>query len=212
MPRSRGRLAAWLFAVFLFASTIPVARAHAQAPHVPCPVLSARSSVEYVTAGEFAGTYRYKIDLTWDLGRRDPTHLDILVGLLDCACVCDPRLFRFVTPAGTSNGVNLSGACLVSYTADYRCMGDPSIQGTTPGAAIRLHAIDDGCENDGAGTGSFVFYSPLPPGGDGMYGDAIALKQNGTTCYGVLMGYLPMCDCTVPAGPASWGRVKSVYR
>jgi len=211
MPRSRGRIAVWLFVAFLSA-TIPVAPALAQAPHVPCPLLSAHSSVEYVTQGEFAGTYRYTIDLTWDLGRRDPTHLDILVGLKDCACVCDTRLFRFVTPAGTSNGVSLSGACLVSYTADYRCLGDPSIAGTALGAAIRLHAVDDGCENDGAGTGTFVFYSPLPPGGEGMYADAIALKQGSSTCYGMLLGELPMCDCTVPAGATSWGRVKSVYR
>lgn len=212
MPSFRGRFAAWLLAVFILANTIPASRAHAQAPHVPCPVLSAHSTAEYVTEGEFGGNYRYTIDLTWDLGRRDPTHLDILVGLLDCACVCDARLFRFVSPAGTSNGVNAAGACLVSYEADYRCMGDPSIQATTKGAAIRLHALDDGCENDGAGSGSFVFYSPLPPGGEGIYADAIALKQGQNTCYGLLLGELPMCDCSVPSGPTSWGRLKSVYR
>jgi len=209
MSGSRGRIAVWLFAVFILA--LP-ASAHAQGPHVPCPVLSAHSTAEYVTAGEYAGIYRYTIDLTWDLGRRDPTHLDILVGLLDCACVCDARLFRFVTPAGTSKGMNAAGACEIQYAADYRCMGDPSIQGTTLGAAIRLHALDGDCENLGTGSGSFVFYSPLPPGGEGQYGDAIALKQGLNTCYGVLIGELPMCDCTVPAGPTSWGRVKSVYR
>ena len=101
---------------------------------------------------------------------------------------------------------------MVSYTADYRCQGDPAIAGTALGAAIRLHAVEDGCVNDGAGSGRFVFYSPLPPGGDGMYADAIALKQGLNTCYGVLIGQLPMCDCTVPAGPTSWGRVKSFYR
>jgi len=209
MPVSRGRFAAWLFAVFILA--LPSSRAHAQA-HVPCTVLSAHSAAEYVTAGEFAGTYRYTIDLRWDLGRRDPTHLDILVGLLDCSCVRDARLFQFVSPAGTSTGVSLAGACLVSYVADYRSMGDPAIQGTTPGAAIRLRAVDDGCTNDGSGTGRFVFYSPLPPGGEGQYGDAIALKQGLNTCYGVLVGALPMCDCSVPAGPTSWGQVKSMYR
>jgi hypothetical protein len=209
MPVVRGRIAAWLSAAFFLA--LPMSSARAQA-HVPCPVLSAHSTAQYMTAGEFAGTYRYAIDLQWDLGRRDPTHLDIVVGLLECACVCDARLFRFVTPAGTSNGVNALGACVVSYAADYRCMGDPSIQGTTPGAAIRLHALDDGCENDGSGTGRFVFYSPLPPGGQGQYADAIALKQGLNTCYGVLVGELPVCDCSVPASPSSWGKVKSVYR
>ena len=212
MPRSRGRFAAWLFAVLISANLIPVSRAHAQAPRVPCPVLSARSVADYVTEGEFAGSFRYTIDLTWDLGRRDPTHLDILVGLLDCSCVRDGGLFRFTDPAGTSTGVNLAGACLVSYAADFRPLGDPSIQATTPGAAIRLRALDDGCANDGAGSGRFVFYSPLPPGGDGYYADAIALKQGQNTCYGLLSGALPMCDCSVPAGPTSWGRLKSVYR
>jgi len=210
MPGSRGRTAVWLFAVFILA--LPSSRASAQAPHVPCPVLSAHSAAEYVTSGEFAGTYRYTIDLKWDLGIRDPTHLDILVGLLECSCVRDARLFQFVTPAGTSSGVSLAGPCVVSYVADYKSMGDPSIQATTPGAAIRLRAVDDGCTNDGSGTGRFVFYSPLPPGGQGQYADAIALKQGLNTCYGVLAGALPMCDCSVPAGPTSWGKVKSVYR
>jgi hypothetical protein len=210
MTFARGRTAAWLFAALLLTPIFMTADASAQT-NAPCPVLAAQSTAEYVTSGVYGGNYRYTISLTWDLGRRDPTHLDILVGLRDCACVCDPRLFYFTTPAGTCNGVNLAGPCVVSYVAEYKCMGDPTIKATTPGAAIRLHALEDGCNNDGSGSGTFVFYSPLPPGGQETYLDAIALKQGTDTCYGALVGVLPMCDCSVPAGPTTWGKLKGYY-
>ena len=211
MTGFRGRIAAWLCLAALLATPLLARTAEAQIPHVPCPVLSAQSTAEYVTSGEFGGNYRYTITLTWDVGRHDPSHVDILVGLANCICVCDSRLFKFSQPAGSSTGVNAGGACVVPYAGAYACKGDPSIRNTTTGPAIKFQPDESACSTDESGSGTFVFYSPMPPGGSEVYVDAIAIKHGLDTCYGPIVGVLPVCDCSVPAGPTTWGKLKSYY-
>jgi hypothetical protein len=136
----------------------------------------------------------------------------VLIGLNDCACVCDPRLFKFGLPAGSSTGVNGGGSCLVPYTGAYACKGDPSIKDQTTGPALKFMPDETLCSTDETGSGTFVFYSPLPAGGPQVSPNAIAIKHGNATCYGPLVGRLPICDCSVPAQAASWGRVKDIYR
>src|SRR6266853_476880 len=105
--------------------------------YTPCPTMSANVAVTNPSDPGFPGLFKYTLTVTWGVGAHDPSHLDILLGLNDCACVCDPRLFKFASPAGTSTGVNGGGGCTVPYYAAYACTGDPSIQEMT-GPAIKF--------------------------------------------------------------------------
>ena len=210
MTSTHGRSAAFFCAVLLIFLSVPVA--FAQTPHVQCPVLTATSKAEPIVTGPFVGTWRYTIQLTWDVGRHDPSHVDVVVGLTNCQCTCDPRLFKFASPAGTSTGINASGSCNVPYSGAYACKGDPSIKNATTGSAVKFEPDETLCATDESGSGTFVFYSPLPPSAAEIYPDAIAIKHGLDTCWGPIIGQLPICDCSVPAGEVSWGRMKSVYR
>jgi len=180
--------------------------------YTPCPTISAQVAVANPSDPAFPGLYKYTLTVTWDVGTHDPSHVDILLGLNDCACVCDPRLFRFASPAGTSTGINGGGGCTVPYYAAYACKGDPSIKDQTTGPAIKFSPDETLCSTDETGTGTFVFYSPLPPGPSQVQANAIAIKHGIETCYGPLIGALPICDCSVPASPTTWGRLKDIYR
>lgn len=180
--------------------------------YTPCPTMSAHVAVTNAVDPAHVGQYKYTITVTWDVGTHDPSHLDLLIGLNDCACVCDPRLFKFDSPAGTSSGVNGGGSCTVPYYGEYVCKGDPSIKDTTTGPAIKFNPDETLCSTNETGTGTFIFYSPLPPGPSQVQPNAIAIKHGTDTCYGPLVGPLPVCDCSVPAANASWGMVKDIYR
>jgi len=212
MTRIRHTLAYWSAVAVMVIALGFTRTAEAQTTRPPCPFLSAQSTVQSVTTGPYAGLYKYTITITWDVGVHDPSHLDILIGLDNCMCVCDPRLFRFPTPAGTSTGINGGGACTVPYAGGYVCKGDPSIKNTTTGPAIKFEPDETLCSTDEAGTGTFVFYSPLPPSPIDIQPNAIAIKHGYDTCYGPIIGTLPMCDCSVPSNNATWGKVKSFYR
>lgn len=203
-------LLATSFALALLLTPL-VSPASAQAPHVPCPTATAQSSAQFMVSGPYIGYYKYTITMTWDVGVHDPSHVDILVGLADCACVCDPRLFAFASPAGTSTGLNAGGACVVPFAGMYLCKGDPSIKDMTTGPAVKFVPDETACSTDETGSGTFVFYSPLPPGPNDVLPDAIAIKHGTEVCYGAIVGVLPMCDCSVPASATTWGKLKSYY-
>ena len=205
MTIGRGRLAAFFCAALL------VSTASAQT-HEPCPVLTATSTSVFQLSGPYVGTWRYEIQLAWDVGRHDPGHIDVIVGLTNCQCTCDARLFKFASPAGTSSGVGASGACTVPYAGVYACKGDPSIKDATTGSAVKFEPDEAVCTTAEAGTGTFVFYSPLPPSAPEHYVDAIAIKHGPDTCWGKIVGSLPICDCSVPTTEVTWGRMKGIYR
>jgi len=187
--------------------------AHAQSiVYTPCQQLTAQVAVSSSLDPGFVGLYKYTVTLTLNVGTHDPSHIDVLIGLNDCSCICDPRLFKFAAVAGVSTGVNASGGCQVPYAGSYVCKGDPSIKGTTTGPAIKFIPDETLCSTDEMGSGSFVFYSPLPPGAAQVVPNAIAIKHGTSTCYGPLVGPLPICDCTVPTQATSWGKIKDIYR
>jgi len=179
--------------------------------YTPCASMSAQVVATSPNDPGFPGLYKYTLTVTWDVGVHDPSHVDILIGLTDCACVCDPRLFKFGSPAGTSTGVNGTGSCTVPYSGLYACKGDPSIDAMT-GPAIKFSPDETLCSTDETGTGTYVFYSPLPPSPVQVQPNAIAIKHGNSTCYGPLIGALPVCQCSVPASPTTWGHVKDIYR
>ncbi len=212
MTQTRRSLAHWTTLAVLACALTFTHDAQAQTTRPPCPLLSAQSTVVRMASGPFAGLYQYTISITWDVGRHDPSHLDLIIGLDNCLCVCDPRLFKFPSPAGTSTGINAGGGCTVPYVGSYACKGDPSIKNTTTGPAIKFEPDETLCSTDEAGTGTFVFYSPLPPSPSDIQPNAVAIKHGYDTCYGPIIGPLPLCDCSVPADNTTWGKVKSYYR
>jgi len=198
-------------ALLLLCGALFFALAHPAQAQTPCPTLTSQVTVATSSDPGFVGLYKYTVTLTWDVGTHDPSHVDVLVGLNDCVCVCDPRLFKFGAPAGLSTGVNGSGPCQVPYSGAYVCKGDPSIADMT-GPAIKFTPDETLCSTDETGSGTFVFYSPLPPGPPQYDANAIAIKHGTSTCYGPLYGPLPLCDCSVPAQATTWGKMKDIYR
>lgn len=212
MNRTRHTLAYWT-SLALLAGVLAIApAAQAQTSRPPCPLLNAQSTALRMTTGPYAGLYRYTIAITWDVGVHDPSHIDVIIGLDNCLCVCDPRLFKFDSPGGTSTGINAGGGCTVPYAGSYVCKGDPSIKNMTTGPAIKFEPDETLCSTNEAGTGTFVFYSPLPPSPNDIQPNAIAIKHGNDTCFGPILGSLPLCDCTVPADNTTWGKVKVYYR
>ncbi len=198
-----------LVAAAMIAALAGLARAQA---YTPCVLVDARVSVATSYEPGLLGTYRYTLTVTWDVGWHDPSHLDFLLGLNECLCVCDSRIVRFIGQAGTSSGVNgAGGACAVPYSGAYVCKGDPAIRNGLADAAIKFVPGVTACVTDEAGSGTFVFHSPLPPGPLERQENAIAIKHRNSTGYGALVGQLPACDCSVPAAAKSWGQLKSFY-
>jgi hypothetical protein len=161
----------------------------------------------------FVGLYKYTVSGTWDVGRRALSHLDVFFALENCVCVCDPRIFKFPATAGTSNGGTQSGSfCTVSYIGEYLCVGDPSIPDELHSATIKFEPGDGSCEPMTVGSGTWSFYSPFPPAAPQTYPNVVGIKHGLITCLGDLTGQLPVCDCSVPAQPTTWGFMKSIYR
>jgi hypothetical protein len=212
MTRRTIVLAYWITmaaCIGFFGQTRP---AEAQAAYPPCLLVNAQITATNATEAPYVGLYKYTVSVTWDVGRHDPSHLDVLIGLQDCACVCDNRLFKFASPAGSSTGINAADVCTVPYIGSYVCKGDPSIKGLTTGPAIKFEPNEASCSTDETGTGTFVFYSPFPPSPFEVTPNAIAIKHGFDTCFGSLSGSVPVCECAVPTQGASWGQLKSFYR
>ena len=161
----------------------------------------------------FVGLYKYTVTGSWDVTRFGLSHLDIFLEMQDCPCRCDNRTFRFKQPAGTSNGYNQTmGLCTALYAGEYLCTRDPSIPASFAAPLVKFDAEDNGCSPTTFGAGTWFFYSPFPPGAHQVYVDAVAIKHGQGVCTGNLTGTLPVCDCTVPSAPATWGKLKSTYR
>jgi hypothetical protein len=184
---------------------------HAQASG-DCASIQMTVTAALSTEPAYAGLYKYTVTGSWDVTRLGLSHLDIFVALQQCACKCDARIFKFAVPAGTSSGMGSSGLCTVLYDGSYVCKGDPSIPPELSAPTVKFDTVDNGCAALTVGSGTWVFYSPFPPAPSSTYPDAVAIKHGNGTCTGDLAGQLPMCDCSVPVRPATWGGVKATYR
>ncbi len=162
----------------------------------------------------FEGLWKYCVAGSWDVGSPPAlSHINFFVGLLACECVCDPRVIKFATPSGTSNGV--PDNCKVAYNSEYLCNGDPSVPPELRSPAVKFEYPDgQGCEPSTSGTGTWCFYSPLPPNPAAVYADGIVIKYgSSSSCTGDLFGQLPSCDCQTEIRPKrTWGSLKLIYR
>ena len=190
----------------------PAVRAEAQSSG-DCAVVAMQVSAQQSTDPGFVGLWKYTVTGSWDVTRYDLSHIDFFLGLANLECICDPRVVRFGSPAGTSDGLSASGPCTALYYGQYLCKGDPSIPDELRMPTIKFQPDETiGCEPAVRGTGTWVFYSPFPPAPFSVYPDAVAIKHGRGTCTGDLVGTMPMGDCTVPSRAATWGGVKAIYR
>jgi hypothetical protein len=88
--------------------------------------ISGTSTVEEGT-GEFAGYWCYTIEFTWD-SPQSLSNLSTFVGLEGLECACDPGLFVFPDPAGTTTGYEDGEECTLEYVGEYVCFGNPSLR------------------------------------------------------------------------------------
>lgn len=157
----------------------------------------------------FEGLYKYTYTVDWTFTEFALSHPDLFIGLENCECVCDPSVVQFGDPAGHSTSMDT--VCETDYYGEYVCMGDPSLPPAMNGPAVKWEPFEPGCEPGTMGTGTFCFYSPLPPGPPTTHVDAIAIKHGTETCYGDMVGVLPICDCSVDTDAASVGHLKSHF-
>jgi len=161
------------------------------------------------------GGYLYTIEVTWDTGvPQAQSHFDIVLGwdLEVCPCGCE---FSFGAPdtTGYSNGVPEGQAeCLVYYSAEFNCSGDPSIEGFDH-PLLKFEPYPSSCEPGREGEGVFWFFSDWPPVPVETPNQLLVMKFDGSQCGGELVGVLPGCDCfAVPNEATTWGRIKSMHR
>ncbi len=171
-------------------------------------------SMTVTVSGPNAGVYTYTVTGCWDVGQTALSHNDVLLMLGDCPCICDPGLFSFPDPAGTSTGEDETGAaCTVNYIGEFLCAGDPAIPPELQMPAVKFEpAAGQTCQPTTSGCGTWTFYSLLAPGPDVVHSDAFVIKHGGDACTGDVSGPLPECNCPTAVEQSSWGNVKGLYR
>jgi hypothetical protein len=177
-----------------------------------CATLSMTVTAELSSDPGFEGLWKYTVTGSWDVTRFGLSHLDFFLALKNLECICDPRVVKFGTPAGTSTGINAGGPCVESYAGVYNCMGDPSIPAELAAPTIKFNPVTPDCEPGVSGSGTWFFYSPFSPAPASFYPDAVAVKHGQEICLGDLFGQMPLGDCTTPAAAKSWGSLKAIYR
>ena len=160
----------------------------------------------------FENMYKYCLEVSWDLGRNDLSHLDIFLQLENCECICDSRYIQFDDPAGSTMSSGDDGSCINDYIGEYICIGDPSLPELMMGPAIKYEPKPSTCEPGLTGTGMFCFYSPMPPGPTTMVPDGLVIKHGQQGCSGDLLGVIPSCNCYLQKEPGTWGELKATYR
>jgi hypothetical protein len=158
--------------------------------------------------------WKYCVDVRWDLGRFELSHLDVFLQLPNCDCICDPRFIQFASPAGHSVNTSYPGeTCELDYYGVYVCKGDPSLPAEYNGPAVKFQPDPaSACAPGLQGYGTFCFFSPMPPQDPSDYPQDLAIKHGREVCYGMLSGQLPGCDCALPTKTTTWGSLKATYR
>ena len=184
--------------------------AFAALPLAAAAAVSGTATVDYGT-GEFEGYWCYTIEFSWD-APADLSNISVFIGLEGLACACDPGVFLFPTPAGTSTGTGDLGICELDYAGMYLCSGDPSLPPEYANAtAVRWDPSPEVCDAGTTGSGTLIFYSLLAPGPDQVYPGAISFKSGLDTYVGDITGQLPAADCDVDHEHDSLGQLKARF-
>ena len=156
----------------------------------------------------------YTMEITWDTGNAySLSHVNLLLdpGLSTCLCQDFMDALSWGDPIGSSNGY--PEPCTVYYQGFLECEGDPSIPEVT-GFLLKFEPIyDEFCEPGPTGTGTFIFYSDLPPAPIDEDILSIVDKFAGEYCFGNMSGDFPAMACDpVGAEESSWGNLKGLFR
>ena len=171
-----------------------------------CATVSAWESTE----PGYEGYWEYCAEVEWnttDFGGHGLSHTDLLMGLEDCASVCDEGVFAFTDPAGEGEG---EGGCTVYFYTEFKCQGDPHFPQFSFGI-IKFEAYQGACEPGPIGTALLCFYSQFQPAEWNEYPDHIGVKFAQNVETGPVFGQLPGCPPT-PVEPSTWTLIKGLYR
>ncbi|MCK9994703.1 MAG: hypothetical protein KAH56_00315 [Candidatus Krumholzibacteria bacterium] len=158
--------------------------------------------------------WMYTMEITWDTGNNySLSHANLLMdpGLGTCLCQDFVDALSWGDPIGSSNGY--PEPCTVQYSGYLECEGDPSIPEVT-GYLLKFEPIEDEfCEPGPTGTGTFIFYSNLPPAPIDEEILSVVDKHAGEYCFGNMSGEFPAMACD-PVGDegSSWGNLKGIFR
>jgi hypothetical protein len=196
--------------LFVLAVMISTQLALGQVSTSPCDI--GGTIVATPTNNPAGPAWAYTLTIDWDTGSQYAlSHMNLLMdtaaGTCNCADFSDALSWN--SPVGSSSG---DPACLVSYNGFLGCHGDPSIPGVD-NILLKFEPAADGCEPGTTGTGTFVFFSNLPPAP--IDEDVLTLvdKYAANSCFGTLSGDFPAMVCDpVSAENVGWGSAKGLYR
>ncbi len=180
----------------------------ANAQSISQPFCMSGTSIATATPGHPLGEWEYCITIDWGSLSHALSHWNIILDLSNCICACDEFPFAAADTAGTSDG---EGDCIVYYEASFHC-DDPSIDGVE-GPLVKFDVIDNGCEPDKSGTGTFCFYSDWPPVNISTPNQLGLIKFATLNCTGEITGQLPGCSCgSTSTELDAWGKIKAIFR
>jgi hypothetical protein len=175
--------------------------------------ISGTITATYPNDPGFEGLWKYCVDVSWNADQGQGSglsHASVFLGLEACECICDEGIVEFPSPAGTSTG---DPDCTELYNGEYACLGDPAIPEGLNSPAVKFeHDEDPACEAVNIGTGTFCFYSLLPPAPYSSNPEGVGLKTGSGYCLGEITGNSPMCSCVTPTVISTWGHVKALHR
>lgn len=172
--------------------------------------VSGTSSVDFGT-GEFEGYWCYTIDFTWD-SAQSLSNISNFLGLEGLECACEPGLFAFPSPSGTTTGEEDGIPCTLSYEGEYLCTGDPGLPPEFADAtAVKWDPVPESCNAGTTGSGTVLFYSLLAPGPDEIHPGVLVIKSATGTVIGDVTGPLPAADCGVEDEVHSLGQFKARF-
>ncbi len=168
-------------------------------------------NISVETCNNDLGMYCYTLEMTWDMDSpHGLSHFDLIVDVEGgtCSCADFEESIVFDAIAGSSDGED---DCMVDYTSELACNGDPSID--MPGIMFKFEPIEGDCEPGATGTGTFVFYSDLAAVPIDEQAFTIVDKAAQEFCTGTLTGVFPgmVCD-PVANDELPLGTLKSLYR
>jgi hypothetical protein len=170
------------------------------APVTATGTVTATSTVSLSHDAGFEGFYKYRITVTWDLTRNELGHLDLFLDLATFADTCNGAAVVFPVPAGTSTGEDPFGAaCEVTYGGGFLCKMDPSLKLPSMGATVKFEPLELGCSTGTSGSGTFTFYTRVPPAQAALHPNAVALKHGTQVDFGDLFGSIPLSPGQRPA-------------
>lgn len=165
--------------------------------------LEATSSVELSDDPGFEGLYKYTVRVSWEFDQYAAGHLDFFLDVAAFDDTCSANSVHFPAVAGTSTGEDDLGApCSVDYLGEFLCKTDPSLQQSDLGLSIKYEPLDANCFTGTNGTGTFCFYTAVPPGLPGLHDQAVAIRHGRVVTLGPLFGPLPGTDGLVETGLA----------